>query len=207
MVVDDVLQERAIAGEVARSPADERLGEHRVVGERRAGEVLVQCLPQRDRLPVLRHRLEQRQKVEGASAHVGVRAAQHDRRERRAGTAVLVLLAQCAAADEPRAASGRIGRIRRHLPDLLRGRLVLYGKPARSEHRQRRLEQRGGSPIAGAPALAQRRQSGARDLIHGLAVAMRVEQHFGAPHEARRVDRRAAGADLPFPRAGGIGRR
>ena len=68
---------------------------------------------------------------------------------------------------------------------------MLDWKSARSEDRERRLQQSRWCAVAGTPARAQRRDPAARDRIERLAVAMRVQQQFGATHEPGGLDRLA----------------
>ena len=201
MVLDEIVQQHALAGVVAGTAPGERLREHRVVGERRPREVPVQRFPERGDLRILRHGLQLREKVQGARAEVGIRAAQHHRRERRARLAVVPLLAQRATAGEARAAGEWIGGIARRVRDVLRGGLVLRRQPARSEQRERLLEQRRRRTVAGAAAVAERGELDARELVERLAVAVRVEQRLGPTDELHRRDR-LAGTELPLPRAG-----
>ena len=204
MVLEDVLQERALPGEVASAPPGQRLREDCVVRQGRVGEVPVQRLPERRHGGVLRERLQLREQVEGASAQVGIRAAQHHRRERGAGLPVIALLAQCTPAVEPGPAGERIGRVRGDAGDVLGGGLVLRRQASRREHGKSFLEQRRGGAVAGAAAPAERRELEVRELVERLAVAVHVEQRLCPADQLDRRNR-LAGAQLPLPGARRIG--
>src|SRR5439155_23380224 len=110
-----------------------------------------------------------------------------------------------ATARQARAAGEWIGGIARRVRDVLRGGLVLRRQPARSEQRERLLEQRRRRAVAGAAAVAERGELDARELVERLAVAVRVEQRLGPTNELHWRDR-LAGTELPLPRAGRVGR-
>src|SRR5256885_421072 len=174
MVIDDVRERLALAGEIAAAAADCGLREHGVVREVRLREIAVQRFPERSRLGLSEDGVDLREKIEATGAQIRIGAAEDDRRERGLRLLVLVLLAQRAPLRVLRAASEAVGRIGRDASDLLRSRLVLDRHPGRSEERERGLEERRGRLIAGAPARAQRRKVEPRKLVEGFPVAVRL---------------------------------